>query len=153
MAQPISPEPPVALALTARTTLVRHPERGTHALASLHAILDEALVCHASVMLDDTPRVMPTAHARIDDAIYLHGARANRLLCAFATGAPACVCVTLLDGLVFARSWFHHSMNFRSVVLYGAGSEVTDADEKLAALGTRRRPGARARRGPRPRRS
>jgi nitroimidazol reductase NimA-like FMN-containing flavoprotein (pyridoxamine 5'-phosphate oxidase superfamily) len=106
MAQPISPEPP-ELAVTPRTTLKRHPERGTHALGSLHAILDEALVCHASVVVDGAPRVMPMAHARIGDRLYLHGARANRLLCAMATGAPACVCVTLLDGIVFARSWFH----------------------------------------------
>lgn len=133
MAQPTAPEPPV-LPITARTTLKRHPERGTHALASVHAILDEALVCHASVVVDGLPRVMPTAHARIGDRLYLHGARANRLLGAMTTGARACVCVTLLDGLVFARSWFHHSMNFRSVVLYGAGAEVTDPREKLAAL-------------------
>jgi len=133
MAQPISPEP-TGFAVTARTTFKRHPERGTHALASVHAILDEAQVCHASVVVDGAPRVMPTAHARIGDQLYMHGARANRLLCAMTTGAPACVCVTLLDGIVFARSWFHHSMNYRSAVIYGVGTEVTDPDEKLAAL-------------------
>jgi len=135
MAQPVSPEPPFELALTPRTTLKRHADRGTRDLAALHAILDEALVCHASVVIDGSPRVMPTAHVRVSDRIYLHGARANRLFGEIATGAPACICVTLLDGLVFARSWFHHSMNYRSAVLYGSGSEVTDLDEKLAALG------------------
>jgi uncharacterized protein len=135
MAQPLSPEPPPSgLALTARTTLKRHPERGTRDLATLHAILDEALVCHASVVIDGTPRVLPTAHVRVSDHVYMHGARANRLLGAIAAGAPACVCVTLLDGLVFARTWFHHSMNYRCAVLYGHGTEVTDPDEKLAAL-------------------
>jgi len=131
---PTLPEPSPDLALTPRTTLKRHPERGTHARASIHAILDEALFCHASVVVDGTPRVMPTAHARVGEHVYLHGARANRLLGEIASGKPACVCVTLLDGLVFARTWFHHSMNFRSVVLYGIGSEVIDPAEKQAAL-------------------
>jgi nitroimidazol reductase NimA-like FMN-containing flavoprotein (pyridoxamine 5'-phosphate oxidase superfamily)/GNAT superfamily N-acetyltransferase len=134
MAQPISPEPPARIAVTPRTTLKRHPERGTHDRAAIHAILDEALVCHVSAVIDGAPRVLPTAHARIGDRIYLHGARANRLLATLAAGAPACICVTLLDGIVLARSWFHHSMNYRCVVLHGVGDEVTDADEKLAAL-------------------
>ena len=120
MAQPISPEPPGEVGVTARTTLRRHPERGTHERASIHAILDEALVCHASVMVDGAPRVLPTAHARIGDFVYLHGARGNRMLVALAAGGPACLCATLLDGLVLARSWFHHSMNYRCAVLYGA---------------------------------
>jgi nitroimidazol reductase NimA-like FMN-containing flavoprotein (pyridoxamine 5'-phosphate oxidase superfamily)/GNAT superfamily N-acetyltransferase len=128
------PDPPVDLAPTTRSTLKRHPERGTHAAPALHAILDEALVCHVSAVVDGAPRVMPTAHARIGDQLYLHGARASALLGAVAAGAPACVCVTLLDGLVFARTWFHHSMNYRSVVIHGHGTEVTRPDEKLAGL-------------------
>jgi nitroimidazol reductase NimA-like FMN-containing flavoprotein (pyridoxamine 5'-phosphate oxidase superfamily)/GNAT superfamily N-acetyltransferase len=138
MAQPTSPatSPDVELGLTPRTALKRHPERGTHDRATLHAILDEALVCHAAVVVDGVPRVLPMAHARVSDQLYVHGARSNRLLGLLTAGAPACITVTLLDGLVFARTWFHHSMNFRSVVLYGTGSEVSDPDEKLAALAT-----------------
>jgi nitroimidazol reductase NimA-like FMN-containing flavoprotein (pyridoxamine 5'-phosphate oxidase superfamily)/GNAT superfamily N-acetyltransferase len=119
---------------TARTTVKRHPERGTRSVAEIHAILDEALVCHASVVVDDGPRVLPMAHVRIGDQVYVHGARANRLLGALASGRPSCVAVTLLDGLVFGRTWFHHSMNYRCVVLYGAGAEVIDPGERMTAL-------------------
>jgi nitroimidazol reductase NimA-like FMN-containing flavoprotein (pyridoxamine 5'-phosphate oxidase superfamily)/GNAT superfamily N-acetyltransferase len=132
MAAPTSPGP--ELPVTPRTTLKRHADRGSHDLGTLRTILDEALVCHVAVVVDGTPRVLPTAHVRVSDRIYLHGARANRLLGVLSTGAPASICVTLLDGIVFGRSWFHHSMNFRSAVLYGAGSEVSDPAEKLASL-------------------
>jgi nitroimidazol reductase NimA-like FMN-containing flavoprotein (pyridoxamine 5'-phosphate oxidase superfamily)/GNAT superfamily N-acetyltransferase len=124
------------IGVTPRTALKRHPERGTHDRATMYAILDEALVCHAAVVVDGAPRVLPMAYARVSDRLYMHGARSNRLLGLLTVGAPACVTVTLLDGLVFARTWFHHSMNYRSVVLYGTGSEVSDPDEKLSALAT-----------------
>jgi nitroimidazol reductase NimA-like FMN-containing flavoprotein (pyridoxamine 5'-phosphate oxidase superfamily)/GNAT superfamily N-acetyltransferase len=130
-------DPPLtvrSLAETPRTKLKRHAERGDHSREAVDAILDEALVCHVAVVVDGSPRVLPTAHVRVGDAVYLHGARANRLLGAAAAGAPACLTVTLLDGLVFARTWFRHSMNFRSAVLYGRAEEVTDIDEKRAAL-------------------
>jgi nitroimidazol reductase NimA-like FMN-containing flavoprotein (pyridoxamine 5'-phosphate oxidase superfamily)/GNAT superfamily N-acetyltransferase len=136
-----------ALAPTPRTALKRHAERGTYDRAALFAILDEALVCHVGCVVDGAPRVLPTLHARIGDSIYLHGARANRLFTEIAAGATACLTATLLDGLVFARTWFHHSMNYRSAVLYGQGTEVTDVEEKrtaLAALIERAAPGRTA---------
>lgn len=122
----------VVLTSTPRTTLKRHPERGTYDRAVIDAILDEGLVCHLGVVVDGAPRVLPTVHVRVGDFVYVHGARANRLFAA-ALGGSSCLTVTLLDGLVFARTWFHHSMNFRCVVLYGAAEEVEDPVEKLLA--------------------
>jgi nitroimidazol reductase NimA-like FMN-containing flavoprotein (pyridoxamine 5'-phosphate oxidase superfamily)/GNAT superfamily N-acetyltransferase len=122
------------LAVTPRTTLKRHAERGSHDRPLVEAILDEALVCHVATVVDGSPRVLPTMHARVGGDVYLHGARANRLFGEIARGAPVCLTATLLDGVVFARTWFHHSMNFRSAVLYGTGVEVTDTAEKRAAL-------------------
>jgi uncharacterized protein len=122
------------LETTPRTTLRRHAERGSHERAAIDAILDEALVCHLAVVVDGAPRVLPTAHVRVGDVVYLHGARANRLLGAAASGADVCLTATLLDGLVFARTWFRHSMNFRSAVLYGRAREVTDVAVKRRAL-------------------
>ncbi len=101
------PEGDPSLGATPRTTLKRRAERGCHDAAVVYAILDEALVCHVAVHVDGGPNVLPVAHARISDRLYLRGARANRLLGVIATGAQACVAVTLLDGLVFGRSWFH----------------------------------------------
>lgn len=119
---------------TPRTTLRRHPERGSHERAAIHAILDEALLCHVGIAVDGQPYVLPMLHARIDDALYLHGAVASRLLRALAAGSPIAVTCTLLDGLVLARSAFHHSMNYRSVVALGVAAEVTDEGEKRRAL-------------------
>jgi nitroimidazol reductase NimA-like FMN-containing flavoprotein (pyridoxamine 5'-phosphate oxidase superfamily)/GNAT superfamily N-acetyltransferase len=119
---------------TPRTTLKRHPERGSHEQAQVHAIIDEALYCHVGFVLDGTPCVLPTAHARIDDTVYLHGARGNRMLRALLGESGVAVTFTLIDGLVFARSAFHHSMNYRSVALFGRAIEVTGLDEKRAAL-------------------
>ncbi|HEX3770732.1 MAG TPA: GNAT family N-acetyltransferase [Polyangiaceae bacterium] len=133
-----------AISATPRTTLRRRPQRGSYDREVVHAILDEALVAHVAVGVDDAPAVIPTAHVRVGESIYVHGARANRVFTRLAAGADACVAVTILDGLVFARSWFHHSVNYRSVVLYGAGHEVTDADElhrALAALIDKTAPG------------
>lgn len=127
------PETQEILSPTPRTTLKRHADRGTFVRTEVNAILDEALVCHLGVIVDGAPRVLPTAHVRLGEHVYVHGARANRLL-AGAVAGPVCLTATLLDGIVFARSWMHHSMNFRSVVLYGMAIEVVETAEKLAAL-------------------
>jgi len=119
---------------SARTTFHRKKERGTHDRRTIDAILDEGLVCHVGFPEDGSTVVLPTAYARSDDVVYLHGAAANAMLKTVASGAPICVTVTLLDGIVLARSAFHHSMNYRSVVLFGVGSAVDDPDEKLRAL-------------------
>jgi nitroimidazol reductase NimA-like FMN-containing flavoprotein (pyridoxamine 5'-phosphate oxidase superfamily) len=118
-----------------RTTLRRLPERGHHDRATIDAILDEALVCHLGLVdPDGRPFVIPTIHARSGDHLYVHGSPASRTLRAAAGDVDACVTVTLLDGLVLARSAFHHSLNYRSVVVYGRATKVTDPDERSAAL-------------------
>jgi len=120
--------------LTDRTRLRRKADRGSHDRAVIEAILDEALICHVGFAVDGRPSVIPMIHARVDDRLYLHGAAGNHLLRALADGIEVCVTVTLLDGLVLARSAFHHSMNYRSVVIFGAAERVDDADEKLRAV-------------------
>ena len=119
---------------TPRTTLRRLPARGEFERAAIDAILDEAFLCHIG-FLDDQgrPAVIPTAFGRQGDWLYLHGSNKNRALRAM-IGADSCVTVTLLDGFVLARSTFHHSFNYRSVVVYGKAEEVTDAEEKLRAV-------------------
>lgn len=117
-----------------RTTVRRIPARGVYDRALINAVLDEALICHVGFVDDGQPFVMPTIHARFDDQLVLHGSRGSRMLRTLASGAPACITVTLLDGLVLARSAFHHSMNYRSVVVLGKGVEVTDRETKLAML-------------------
>lgn len=121
-------EPP-----TDRTRVRRHHERGRYDRATIDAILDEALICHLGVLLGGSPRVIPTIHARVDDTLYVHGSAASRTLRALRGGGEACVAVTLLDGLVLARSAFGHSMNYRSVIVFGVPREVTDPDEKWRA--------------------
>jgi nitroimidazol reductase NimA-like FMN-containing flavoprotein (pyridoxamine 5'-phosphate oxidase superfamily) len=118
---------------TARTTLRRLPDRGSYDPEIVHTILDEALVAHLAVTTDAGPRVIPTTFARVDEVVYIHSSVANRTFRA-ASGSPVCLAVTLLDGLVLARSAFHHSMNYRAVVLYGVAAVVTDPVEKRAAL-------------------
>jgi nitroimidazol reductase NimA-like FMN-containing flavoprotein (pyridoxamine 5'-phosphate oxidase superfamily) len=112
----------------------RLPKRAAYDRATIHAILDEALVCHLGFVHDQQPFVIPTLHARIDERLYVHGSSASRMLGQLAHGVAACVTVTLIDGLVLARSAFHHSVNYRSVVLLGTARAVTESDEKLAAL-------------------
>lgn len=112
----------------------RHADRAHYDAATVYAIVDEALYCTVSFAMDGQPFALPTAHARIDDVIYLHGAAANRMFRCLAAGGRTCISFTLLDGLVMARSAFNHSMNYRSVAIFGAGQEVTDADEKRVAL-------------------
>jgi len=122
------------LPVTPRTTLKRAAQRGSHNLETLHAILDEGMVCQISFVHDGAACLIPTLYARLGDSILIHGSTANRMMRAIRDGAPACVSVTLIDGLVFARSAFHHSMNYRSVVMYATAEEVTEPGEKQAAL-------------------
>ena len=119
---------------THRTTLRRLPGRAAYDRETVHAILDEALVAHLAVMTDLGPRIVPTTYARVDEVVYVHGSAANHLLRSAASEVETCMAVTLLDGLVLARSAFHHSMNYRSVVVYGWARRVTDEAEKRAAL-------------------
>jgi nitroimidazol reductase NimA-like FMN-containing flavoprotein (pyridoxamine 5'-phosphate oxidase superfamily) len=121
-------------AATPRTTLRRLPTRGSYERDTVHAILDEALVAHLGFVQEAQPFVIPTIHARVGDVVYVHGSAASRMLRGLARGIPACLTVTLVDGLVLARSAFHHSMNYRSVVVLGAAELVTDDDEKRRAL-------------------
>jgi nitroimidazol reductase NimA-like FMN-containing flavoprotein (pyridoxamine 5'-phosphate oxidase superfamily) len=117
-----------------RTKIHRHPERADYDRATIDAVLDEALICHVAwADGDGRARVLPTIHARVGDTLYLHGSRAARAWTAVAAGAEVCVAATIVDGLVLARSAFAHSMNYRSVVLYGRAREVTDAEERLIA--------------------
>jgi hypothetical protein len=117
-----------------RTEVRRLPERGSLERALVHAILDEGLVCHVGIATDEGPVVIPTLYARDGEVLYLHGSPASRLLRALSKGAPLCVTVTLVDGLVLARSAFHHSMNYRSAVLFGRARDVEDLEEKRHAL-------------------
>ncbi|HZI20775.1 MAG TPA: pyridoxamine 5'-phosphate oxidase family protein [Pyrinomonadaceae bacterium] len=119
---------------TARTTLRRLPKRASYDRAEVYSILDEGLVCHVGFVSGGQPFVIPTAYGRLGDELYLHGARASRMLKALRDGAEVCVTVTLLDGLVLARSAFHHSMNYRSVVVFGRARLVASAEEKTRAL-------------------
>jgi hypothetical protein len=122
------------LPVTPRTRLQRLPARGQYERARLDAILDEALWCHVGFVLEGQPYVIPTIHARVGEHLYLHGSAASRMVRSLADGLPVCVTVSLLDGLVLARSAFHHSMNYRSVVILGRAREVVEAGEKDTAL-------------------
>ena len=119
---------------TDRTTVHRHPERADHDPATVHRILDDALICTVSWVDESSrPRALPTIHARIDETLYLHGSRAARAWKAVAAGAEVCVVATVIDELVLARTSPHHSMNYRSAVCYGRGREVTELEELYAA--------------------
>ena len=119
---------------TSRTTVKRLPERARYDRATVEAILDEGLVCHVGFVDRGQTFVVPSAYARWGDRLVIHGSAASRMVKALASGTPACVTVTLLDGLVLARSAFHHSMNYRSVVVLGTPAEITDPEEKRRAL-------------------
>jgi nitroimidazol reductase NimA-like FMN-containing flavoprotein (pyridoxamine 5'-phosphate oxidase superfamily) len=108
--------------------------RGVYDGAVIEAILDEALICHVGFVVEGQPYVIPTIHARVDDRLVLHGAAASRMLTAASGGIPLCVTATLLDGLVLARSAFHHSMNYRSVVVLGTATEIVERGAKLDAM-------------------
>ena len=118
----------------ARNRVRRIPERGHYDRETIYAIVDEALICHVAFAVDGQPFVVPTIHARMGDELILHGAKASRLLKYIEAGHPVSVAITLLDGLVMARSVFHSSMNYRSAVIFGAGRVLESDDEKLAAL-------------------
>ena len=125
---------PGTLAVTQRSLLRRKRERGSYDRRVVNAILDEALVAHVAYLEDSTPHVLPMAYGRVGDVLYLHGAVGNQTLRSLAAGGPACVTVTLVDGLVLSRAAIHHSMNYRTVVLFGTGRAVEDDAEKLVAL-------------------
>jgi uncharacterized protein len=120
---------------SARTALRRMPARGSHDRAVLDAILDVGIVCHVGFVHDGAPVVIPTGYVRDRDRLLLHGSRASRMMKALAAGQPVCVTVTLLDGLVLARSGFNHSMNYRSAVVFGRAAPLPEA-ERLDALRT-----------------
>lgn len=119
---------------TDRTRVVREPHRGFYDRETIYKILDEGFVCHVGFANDGQPFVIPTLFARVGDAIYFHGSAASRMLRGAASGIPVCVTVTLVDGLVLARSVFNHSINYRSVVALGNASLVDEPAEKIRAL-------------------
>jgi nitroimidazol reductase NimA-like FMN-containing flavoprotein (pyridoxamine 5'-phosphate oxidase superfamily) len=121
-------------AKTEKNRIKRLPTRGQYDRETIYRILDEALICHVGFVEDRQPCVIPINFARLEDRIVLHGAKASRLLKHIEAGHPVCVEATIVDGLVLARSVFHHSVNYRSVVLFGAGCAIQDEHEKLAAL-------------------
>src|SRR5438105_9707653 len=126
MSEPYSP--------SARTRVIREPHRGVYDRDAAYQILDQGFICHVGFMVDNQPFVIPTAYGRAGDNLYIHGSAASRMLRNLDQGIPVCVTVTLLDGLVLARSIFNHSMNYRSVVVLGTAAAVKDAEEKLKAL-------------------
>jgi nitroimidazol reductase NimA-like FMN-containing flavoprotein (pyridoxamine 5'-phosphate oxidase superfamily) len=126
MSQPSTP--------STRTRVVREPQRAVYDRAEVYRILDEGFICHVGFVVDGQPFVIPTSYGRSGDTLYIHGSAASRMLRNLDQGIPVCITVTLLDGLVLARSIFNHSMNYRSVVILGTATVVQDAGEKLAAL-------------------
>jgi nitroimidazol reductase NimA-like FMN-containing flavoprotein (pyridoxamine 5'-phosphate oxidase superfamily) len=119
---------------TDKTQVKRLPKRGKYDSETVYKILDEAFVCHVGFVADGQPYVIPTNFGRVGDTLYLHGSAASRMLRTLSEGIPVCVTVTLVDGLVLARSAFHHSVNYRSVVILGTAKLVEDPTEKLEAL-------------------
>jgi len=126
MSQPYTP--------SARTRLVREADRAVYDRGAAYKILDEGFICHVGFVVDGQPFVIPTGYGRVGDSLYIHGSAASRMLRRIDEGVAVCVTVTLLDGLVLARSIFNHSMNYRSVVILGTAVAVNDAREKLEAL-------------------
>ena len=119
---------------TARNKVKRMPERGHYDAATIYPIIDAALICHVGFAIDDQPYIIPTLHARQGDTILLHGAKGSRLLRHIQSGGEVCITITLLDGIVLARSVFHHSINYRSAVLFGTGAVIADEQARLQAL-------------------
>jgi nitroimidazol reductase NimA-like FMN-containing flavoprotein (pyridoxamine 5'-phosphate oxidase superfamily) len=119
---------------TARTRVIRESERGVYDHETVYRILDEGFLCHVGFSVDGQPFVIPTSYGRDGEKLYIHGSAASRMLRQLKDGVQVCVTVTLLDGLVLARSIFNHSMNYRSVVILGKATLVDDPAEKLAAL-------------------
>jgi len=119
---------------TQRTTLKRLPQRGSFERQQINEILDEGFICHVGFVVNGEPVVIPTGYARVGDELVIHGSQASRMLRQLGQGIDVCVTVTLIDGLVLARSAFHHSMNYRSVVVFGRARVIEDREEKLSAL-------------------
>ena len=119
---------------TKRTKVNRLSKRGFYDKETIYGILDKGIICHVGFTLYDRPFIIPTAYVRLNDSIYIHGAKSNQMINAINNGSEACITVTLLDGYVLARSAFHHSMNYRSVVMFGRGKIVEDKEEKINAL-------------------
>ncbi|MGH9561150.1 MAG: pyridoxamine 5'-phosphate oxidase family protein, partial [Terracidiphilus sp.] len=119
---------------TLRTQVRRLKKRAAYDHATVHAILDEGFICHVGFVVETQPYVIPTVYARDKECLYLHGAMASRMLRALSSGIDVCVTVTLVDGLVLARSAFHHSINYRSVVALGKARLVADPQERMRAL-------------------
>jgi nitroimidazol reductase NimA-like FMN-containing flavoprotein (pyridoxamine 5'-phosphate oxidase superfamily) len=117
-----------------RTTLKRLPQRGNYDREAINQILDEGFICHVGFSVEGRPFVIPTGYARVGDSVLIHGSQASRMLRTLGQGIDVCATVTLIDGLVLARSAFHHSMNYRSVVVFGDARVVDDPEEKLDAL-------------------
>lgn len=126
MSQPHTPTP--------RTRVVREADRAVYDRDAAYRILDEAFLCHVGFVADGQPFVIPTSYGRKDDSLYIHGSAASRMLRNLKDAVPVCITVTLLDGLVFARSIFNHSMNYRSVVILGKATLVDNPEEKIEAL-------------------
>lgn len=122
------------LARSERTKVKRLPARGAYDQATIYSILDDGFICHVGFAIDGQPYVIPTGYARIGDHVYIHGSSASRMLRSLAEGIDVCVTVTHVDGLVLARSAFHHSINYRSVVVLGQAKMVEDPAEKEMAL-------------------
>jgi uncharacterized protein len=121
-------------AQTKRTRVFRKPGRAAYDRDLVHTILDDALICHVGFVQEGQPYVIPTIHAREGETIYLHGANANRTLRVLADGTPCCVTATLVDELVLARAALHHSLNYRSVMVLGRATEITESEQKQRAL-------------------
>jgi uncharacterized protein len=119
---------------TPRTRVLREPQRGVYDRDTVNQILDEALLCHVGFVAEGQPYVIPMSYGRDRDVLYIHGSVASRMLRHLEQGVPVCITVTLVDGLVLARSVFNHSMNYRSVIILGTAKQVEDPAEKLAAL-------------------
>lgn len=119
---------------TERTTLKRLPKRGAYDRQLVYGILDEGFICHVGFTVEGQPFVIPTGYARVDEQLFIHGSQVSRMLRTLSSGIDVCVAVTLVDGLVLARSAFHHSINYRSVVMFGRARIVDDREAKLAAL-------------------
>jgi uncharacterized protein len=122
------------LTVTQRTKIRRMPERGQYESQVIYDILDEGLVCHVGFAVDGQPFVIPTTYGRVEDTLYIHGSPVSKMLRSLQNGIEVCITITLLDGLVLARSAFHHSMNYRSVVIFGTTKPVESSEEKLQAL-------------------
>jgi nitroimidazol reductase NimA-like FMN-containing flavoprotein (pyridoxamine 5'-phosphate oxidase superfamily) len=119
---------------TSRTTLRRLPQRGEFDREAVYRIIDEGFVCHIAFVVDGQPYAVPTSYGRAGETLYIHGSAVSRMLRSLSGGISVCVTVTLIDGLVLARSAFHHSINYRSVMIFGTAIKVEDAEEKAAAL-------------------